>query len=89
MIADGRDDDEVAAFIRRNLRIVLLGRAECEKLDSNNVADLRQKMPGDWAFGDCAFRRLTHAGIEWQPYLLDEGLISALELRWPQHMTVL
>lgn len=73
MIADGRDDDEVAAFIRRNLRIVLLGRAECEKLDSNNVADLRQKKPGD-----CAFRRLTHAGIEWQPYLLDEGLIA----RW-------
>jgi len=86
MIGEGRGDDEVAAFIRRNLRIVLLSGAECRQLDSKSASDLKVKMPGEWAFGACAFERLTRAGILWKPYVLDEGLAGALELRWPRHM---
>ena len=86
MIADGRSDEEVAAFIRRNLRIVLLSGAECRQLDGRSASGFKVTMPGDWAFGGCAFERLTRAGIEWKPNLLDEGLANALELRWPQHM---
>jgi hypothetical protein len=86
MIADDRSDVEVAAFIRQNLRIVLLSGAECRQLDGRNASGFKVKMPSDWAFGGCAFERLTNAGIQWTPNLLDEGLAHALKLRWPQHM---
>lgn len=86
MIADGSSDDEVAGFIRRSLRIVLLSRAECRQLDSKSGYGFKTNMPSDWAFGACAFERLTRAQIDWTPDLVDEGLAKALELRWPEHV---
>jgi hypothetical protein len=83
MIADGSSDNEVAGFIRRSLRIVLLSRAECRQLDLKSGFNLKTNMPGSWVFGECAFERLTHAQIDWRPDLVDEGLAKALELRWP------
>ena len=81
MIAEDASDEEVAAFIRRNLRIVLLGKEERARLDSKAEYNLKTEMPKDWEFGACAFQRLTTAGIEWTLDPIDEDLAKAMELR--------
>lgn len=84
MIADGDSDEDVAAFIRRNLRIVLLGKDERHRLDSRAGHNLKTQMPKDWKFDACAFQRLTVAGIEWTLDPLDENLARAMEFRPPE-----
>lgn len=88
MLAEGASDEEIAAFIRQNLRIVLLGKEERRQLDGKLAHNLKTTMPGEWAFGACTFERLTTAGIAWTPDEVEPSLAEALALRWPVRMAV-
>ncbi len=67
MLEAGAADNEIAAFIRDNVLIVLITQEECERLDRVANLGLRQKMPEGWSFGDDPYARLRAASIEWEP----------------------
>lgn len=67
MIECGRSDAEIAAFIRKHTKIVMISKAEASYLNRKSGMNLRQSMPKGWKFGDDIFARLTAAGIEWDP----------------------
>lgn len=67
MLRRGEDDARIARFIRDHLKIVLITREECERLDRKANHGLRQKMPDDWVAGGDVFARLNAAGIAWTP----------------------
>ena len=65
MYNNGATIDEVATFIRKNLKIVYISREEQRRLDSGNELNLRQRMPAGWTFetGD-TYERLNVAGVK-------------------------
>lgn len=67
LLAAGESDAVIAAVIRDHVRIVLITREECERLDRRAGLGLRQRMPDGWRFGDDIYARLTAAGIDWAP----------------------
>lgn len=67
LLARGEDDAVIAALIRDHVRIVLITREECERLDRRDDLGLRQRMPAGWQFGDDIYARLAAAGILWDP----------------------
>jgi hypothetical protein len=69
MFADGRSPDDVAAFLRAHVKIVLISKAEQERLDNKEHLNLRQGMPDGWSFesGD-VYARLTAAEISFRLY---------------------
>lgn len=71
LLAQGEDDAVIAALIRDHVRIVLITREECDRLDRRDALGLRQRMPEGWRFGDDIHARLTAAGILWDPIAPD------------------
>lgn len=69
MFKDGASIDDVADFLRRFLKVVLISRAEQKRLDNRDQLNLRQKMPEGWSFesGDL-FARLVAADISFRLY---------------------
>lgn len=69
MFRDGASIEDVASFLRRFLKIVLISRAEQQRLDNKDQLNLRQKMPDGWSFesGD-VFARLAAADIKFRLY---------------------
>ena len=67
MLRNGRDDAEIARFIKDHVKIVLITPEECERLDRKVHYGLRQSMPKGWVVGDDVFARLVTAGISWTP----------------------
>lgn len=67
MFAAGATTEDVADFLSRHLRVVLISKEERALLDSSAGLNLRQRMPEGWDFseGD-AFARLRLAGIEYR-----------------------
>lgn len=65
MYKNGATIDQVATFIRNNLKIVHISREEQRRLDSGNELNLRQRMPVGWTFetGDI-YERLNVAGVK-------------------------
>ena len=66
MLEAGASDEHVARFLRDQVRIVLISKEECERLDRKAGLGLRQTMPEGWTFGDDLFARLKSADIEWE-----------------------
>jgi hypothetical protein len=67
MLADGANDAAIAELIRDHVKIVLITRDECARLDQRTQLGLRQVMPASWKFGDDIFARLAAAKIGWSP----------------------
>ena len=69
MLRDGLGDAQIAKFVQDHVKIVLITKEECERLDrkAHPGLGLRQHMPAGWAVGDNVFARLTAAGISWKP----------------------
>lgn len=69
LLEAGAEDRTIAALIAENTKIVLITRAECERLDRRPGLGLglRQCMPRGWLFGADPFARLAAAEIEWGP----------------------
>jgi hypothetical protein len=65
MFSDKKSIEDVAVFIRKFLKFVLISRAEQEKLDKGCNLNLKGKMPDGWSFesGD-VFHRLRLAEID-------------------------
>ncbi len=72
LLGQGEGDDVIAAVIRDHVRIVLITREECERLDRRAGLGLRQRMPDGWRFGDDIHARLAAAGIVWDPILPED-----------------
>lgn len=72
LLAQGEPDEVIAALIRDHVRIVLITREECDRLDRRDGLGLRQRMPQGWRFGDDIHARLAAAGILWDP-IVPEG----------------
>jgi hypothetical protein len=73
MLERGETDAAIAAFIREHVKVVLVSKEECERMDRRDQLGLRQAMPAGWKFGDDVFARLAAAGIEWDPIVPLEG----------------
>lgn len=67
MIERGASDEELASFLRANVKIVVVSEEERRRMDLRGQLNLRQRMPEGWAFGDDPFARLSAAGIGWSP----------------------
>ena len=67
MLDRGATDDELAAFLRDSVKIVIVSDEERRRMDDRAQLRLRQRMPDGWSFGDDPFARLAAAGIEWRP----------------------
>lgn len=69
MFKNGASIQDVAAFLRKYLKIVLISRTEQQRLDNKDQLNLRQKMPEGWSFesGDI-FARLNIADIKYRLY---------------------
>ena len=65
LLAAGRDDEEIAAFIREHVKIVHISSDEARRLDRVSELGLKQRMPEGWRFGDDPFARFEAAGVEW------------------------
>jgi len=63
MLCAGASDWEIAAFIRKHVKIVRVTNAEQEAMDRVN----RQTMAEGWTFDSAPFARLAAAGITWKP----------------------
>ena len=66
MFALGRDVASVARLLERHLKIVMISKAERQRLDFE--LGLKTCMPDGWSFADDyadPFARLHAAGIEW------------------------
>lgn len=63
LIENGATNEEVAAFIRKHLKIVRISKEEQRRLDKSVHFNLRQKMPIGWGIGDDVYDRLKAAGI--------------------------
>jgi hypothetical protein len=61
MFGEGKSDVEVAAFIERHLKIVLITNEEAQHLDGK--LGLRTKMPPEWSVGDDVMARFEAAGV--------------------------
>lgn len=70
LIESGKTDDEVGEFIAAHLKIVLLTKDECDRLNKSRHFNLRQRMPPGWNFDEDPFERLRVAGIS---YTLTSG----------------
>jgi hypothetical protein len=77
LLAEGEGDDMIAALIRDHVRIVLITREECDRLDRRDGLGLRQRMPEGWRFGDDIHARLAAAGILWDPIAPDADPLDA------------
>lgn len=66
LFKNGASIDEVARFIRKYLKIVLISKEERDRLDKNENLNLRQRMPDGWSFDcDSEFARLHTVGISY------------------------
>jgi len=69
MFAQGASVEEVAKFIQRNLKIVLIAKTEQTLLDKSTHLNLRQSMPdSSWLDGGDIYARLRVAGIFFRFY---------------------
>jgi len=66
LFENGASINEVASFIRKYLKIVLISKEERDRLDKKENLNLKQRMPDGWSF-DCGseFARLHAAGISY------------------------
>ena len=61
--------EDVAKFIRKFLKIILVSKDEQDILDKKVNLNLKQRMPDGWTFETgCEFERLKVAGIEYDLY---------------------
>lgn len=67
MLDAGASDEDVAAFIRAHIKVVIISDEERRRLDHVSELGLRQCMPNGWTFGDDPYARLSAAGILWSP----------------------
>lgn len=67
MFADGRSDQEVAAYIREHVKIVEITKEEACLLDHKANFNLKTQMPEGWEVGGDVYARLAAAGIKWDP----------------------
>ncbi len=81
MLERGEPDAAIAAFIREHVKVVLVSKEECERMDRRDQLGLRQAMPAGWKFGDDVFARLAAAGIEWDPVVPLDGVVGAGQAR--------
>ncbi len=65
MVKAKEPDIAVAAFIRDHVRIVMISKEECERLDRRGA--FKQRMPESWKIGGDIFARLEAAEIAWSP----------------------
>ncbi|GGZ44176.1 hypothetical protein [Asticcacaulis endophyticus] len=65
MLERGLSDEEIADFILKHTKIVLISPFERERLDSKDQLGMRQTMPDGWGFGDDIYARLRLADIQW------------------------
>ncbi len=66
MFERGDSIDDVAKFIRKYLKIVLVSKDEQDRLNKKANLNLRQRMPDGWTFEiGCEFERLKIAGVEY------------------------
>ena len=63
MFTDGKNSDDVADFLKKNLKVVEVTRDEAKKLDYGPNA-LKSKMQDGWDAED-HFARLKWANIRW------------------------
>jgi hypothetical protein len=69
MFQEGKSIDEVAKFIRKYLKVILVSKDEQDRLDKGANLNLRQRMPDGWTFETGSeFDRLKVAGIEYALY---------------------
>lgn len=70
MICDNADDDSIAEFIKKHVKIVLISIDEKNELDRKSGHNLKQSMPDNWTWAESTdiYARLTKAGIRWLPY---------------------
>ena len=74
MLDRGATDEELAAFLRANVKIVIVSEEERRRMDDRTQLRLRQRMPDGWLFGDDPFARLAAADIHWIPITPAHGL---------------
>lgn len=66
MLEQGKSVEDLANFIRKFLKIVLISKEEQQTLDKSSNLNLKQKMPEGWTFASGSpFDRLKAAGIEY------------------------
>ena len=69
LFENGKSIDDVAKFIKKYLKIILISTEERDTLDKGSELNLRQRMPEGWSFeSGSEFVRLHEAKIKFKLY---------------------